>query len=329
MNRLLKLLVCLATLWPAATAQAQTPTKDDVLRRDFTEMLQWFEGEYDNMEQVYFDELMEVGPDEQHERIHSIFKRADLPGVGADTFYVQQYSDNDPAKVYRQRIYSFMPDYERRAIALRILSFKDAAAALDAHIDPTKLDGLGPDDLTAMPEGCTVYWRRQANQFIGLMDQGACRIMSQRSGKELIIEDDLVLTEREIWIQDRATDVDGNYVFGNKAGVPHKLHKQSLFTCWMSVQNDQARGGWDFKPGLKISDQGGEILVTTSGDNPQTVGLRMRNVVWPYGRNRASLVLYAHKDMGARATSYAWTEPDGQRIALNLRWLQASCTKDE
>lgn len=311
-----------------ATSSLAAVDKTDVLKRDFNTMMNWFEGRYDNMEQVYFDRVLKVGDDEQHERIHSIFKRAVVPSVGDTVFYVEQYSDNDPEKVYRQRLYSFSPDQERGAIALKIFSFKDASAVRGAHNDLGKLADVSLEDVSAMPDGCTVYWKKQANQFVGFMERGACQIESKRSGKTLVIEDDLVLTEDEIWIQDRATDADGNHVFGNKAGVPHKLVKQNTFTCWIYAQNEKAKNGGQFKTGLKISDQGGEIWLPLEGQEGKKVGVKMRNVRWPYGNNRNSLVLYAHNDDSGRAVSYAWTAPDGDRIALNLRWIQASCTKD-
>ena len=70
--------------------------------------------------------------------------------------------------------------------------------------------------------------------------------------------------------------------------------------------------------------------MTTDEKKPQRVGIKMRNVVWPTGFNRDSLVLYAYRGEDEdRAVSYAWTSPDSDRIAINLRWMQASCTLEE
>ena len=52
----------------------------------------------------------------------------------------------------------------------------------------------------------------------------------------------------------------------------------------------------------------------------------MRNVTWPYGSNRPSLVPYAYRSGEDRAVSYAWADPSAERIGINLRWMQASCT---
>jgi len=302
---------------------------NDVLDRDMKLMLSWFEGRYDNVEQTYFQKLLGVKEENRHERIHSIFKRVDLPEIGKNVYYVQQYIDNDPQNVYRQRIYIFEPVYDRNAIGLNIMSFKDAKAVLNAHEEPEKLAGLKMDDLSAMPAGCRVYWQRQANQFIGFMDKDACRIESKRSGKTIIITDDLVLTEEEIWIRDQAVDSDGNYVFGNKAGIHHKLLKARPMTCWFSVKNEQAKSGWDFASGLEVHDQGGEAWITTTGDNPKKYGIRLRNVRWPYGNNTDAFVIYAHEEGNPKAISYSWAEKTANRVGLNLRWMQASCSNPD
>ncbi|WND03493.1 chromophore lyase CpcT/CpeT [Temperatibacter marinus] len=317
----------LVLVFPGNSLEAKD--KNSVLDRDFRIMMEWFGGEYDNMEQVYFEGVLKTPADEKHGRIHSIFKRVDLPFLGTHVFYVQQYSDNDPEKIYRQRFYRFTPNYERHVVALEIFSPKDVSQVKDAHLDPSKLDGLTREDVTTLPAGCTVFWRRQANQFIGFMDDKACKVYSPRSKRTLVFSDDLVLTEDQIWIHDRAEDEAGNYVYGNKAGVPHKLLKQRNFTCWMLATNDKAPKKMQFVRNVKLQDQGGEFWIDLVGQEGKSVGIKMRNVRWPYDPNRDSLVLYAHKDGSDRATSYVWTAPESKRIALNLRWMQASCTLDE
>jgi len=88
----------------------------------------------------------------------------------------------------------------------------------------------------------------------------------------------------------------------------------------------QRDGDSTFKRGLSVHDQGGMVWIKTDEEDAQQVGIKMRNVRWPYGRNRPSLVLYAHKPDQDKAVSYAWADPGAQRIGINLRWMQASCT---
>ncbi len=316
MNRLL-----LIALWfVMACAHADEAA---VLNKDFLTMMQWFPGVYDNQEQVYFE--AEQGVDEalRHERIHHVFEPVDLPAFGEHVFYVQQHLNDDPTQIYRQRIYSFRPDYDEGAIRLTIHIPNDVASLEGAHRDPTKLSDLLPDQTRVLP-GCDVFWRRQANHFVGYMAPDACSYVSSESGKRIIFNDDLLLTEEALWISDRAQDEDGNPVFGHPTGVPHKNRKARRFECWMTAM--QRDGEWTFRRGLEIYDQGGMVWLETEEQAPQKVGIKMRNVRWPYGNNRPSLVLYAYRPDEDRAVSYAWADPSAQRIGLNLRWMQASCT---
>ncbi|MEQ1924263.1 MAG: hypothetical protein ABL952_17315, partial [Pyrinomonadaceae bacterium] len=85
---------CLLTL-----AFLSTSAQDDLIA-DMKLFSTWFEGRFDNFAQHYDDK--ETKAEHPHEHIHSIFKRVDLPAIGKDVFFVQQYLDGDEAKVYRQ-----------------------------------------------------------------------------------------------------------------------------------------------------------------------------------------------------------------------------------
>jgi len=318
------LMTVMAASATVSNAQAHDDNDADVqiLKRDFNRMMEWFPGEYDNQEQVYFNDNLNVPEDERHGRIHHIFAPVDLPNFPGETFYIQQYQNDDPADIYRQRIYSFEPDHDENAIRLTIYIPKDSKAIVDAHKDLSKLDDLSPSDFTTYP-GCEVYWRYQNEYYHGFMKEGACRVESKRSGKTLVITDDLQLSKKSIWIRDEAVDADGNYVYGNKAGVHHKNNRARMFKCWVSQQKKD--GEYGFYNDIYLHDQGGRVWMESP--DHERVGLKMRNVDWPMGTNRASLVLYAYRgDDEDKAVSYAWTSPDAERLAINLRWVQASCT---
>ena len=316
MNRVL-----LTALWVVMTSAHADEAA--VLDKDFHTMMAWFPGVYDNQEQVYFEQEQEVDEALRHERIHHVFEPVYLPAFGEHVFYVQQHLNDDPTQIYRQRIYAFRPDYEEGAIRLTIHIPNDVASLVDAHLDPTKLSGLSPEQTRVLP-GCDVFWRRQSNHFVGYMTPNACSYVSSESGKRIIFNDDLLLTEEALWISDRAQDEEGNRVFGHPTGVPHKNRKARRFECWMTAM--QRDGEWTFRRGLEIHDQGGMVWLETEEEAPQQVGIKMRNVRWPYGNNRPSLVLYAYRPDEDRAVSYAWADPSAQRIGINLRWMQASCT---
>ncbi len=329
-----RLLACLLAV-AAAPALARTPPPPQALQEaDFATFLSWFEGRFDNDAQVLFADEFGVPEDSRHERIHSIFRPVDLPALGDHVFYVEQYSNADPSRIYRQRIYVFEPVFDTGEIRLDILAPREPEALVGAYQDPSRLNGLTREDLIAYPQ-CAVYWTRRENQFVGETRRGQCRVESRRSGRTLLIEDDLLLTEDMIWIQDRAQTEDGDYVYGNRAGIAHQLRRARPFQCWVAILNGARHGDsgegaapsdWDFRRGVFIHDQGGRAQITTDEDQARTVELRLRDVRWPGDSRRPSLTLYVHEAGSDRAVSYAWTEGGAERVGINLRWMQASCT---
>lgn len=302
------------------TAQAK------ILKRDFDRMMKWFPGRYDNQEQVYFNNNLNVPEEERHGRIHHVFAPVDLPGFSGETFYIEQYQNDDPNDVYRQRIYSFVPDFEENAIRLTIYIPKKPKALLGAYADSSKLEGLSPGDFTTY-DGCDVFWTYENEHYHGFMKEGACRVQSKRSGKTLVITDDLQLSKNSIWIRDEAEDANGNYVYGNKARIHHKNNRASIFSCWVAPQ--KADGSYGFLNNLQLHDQGGWIRIPATEDY-EAIGFKMRNVVWPSGNNRPSRVIYAYRgNDDKKAVSYAWTSPDEPRLGINLRWVQVSCTEND
>ena len=104
-------------------------------------------------------------------------------------------------------------------------------------------------------------------------------------------------------------------------------------TCWGSVpktaKKPDGTEDWYFVSGLKLHDRGGRVQFGGGDTGAPAVVLRMRNVVWPTGTNKPSLVLYVHKPENPdHAESYSWADPEAKRIGINLRWMQASCTID-
>lgn len=110
-----------------------------------------------------------------------------------------------------------------------------------------------------------------------------------------------------------------------------ELRRAEAFSCWVSVRKYAAKpdgsDDWTFSRNLQIFDQGGRIKVSGEGVAPD-VTIRMRNVTWARGsRNKPSRVLYIHKDDPVRAESYSWASPSTDLIGVNLRWVQASCSR--
>ena len=109
------------------------------------------------------------------------------------------------------------------------------------------------------------------------------------------------------------------------------LRRARPVTCWSAIPKETKKADgsidWFFAQNVKIHDQGGRAIIGKDVADVKPVVIRMRNVVWPSGNNRPSLVLYIHTpDEPDKAVSYVWADPDAARIGINLRWMQASCT---
>lgn len=307
---------CLVCLTVSAFAQN--------LSSDLQAMMKLFEGEFDNYAQVW--EEKEQKAQFPHEHIHSIFARVNLPAVGDQVFYVKQYMDGDPNKIYRTRLYSFVPNEKENAIELRIYTFPDEKAVNDAHLEPAKLAGLTTDKLKATP-GCEVYWQRDGEAFRGYM-KPTCRVNSQRLGKTIVITDNLKLTTDEIWINDQAKDEQGGYVFGNKSGVHHKLKRVRYFTGWAALRI--AETGDDKKDyegflNLRLHDQGQLLPLVKANGEKTKYSLQLAHLVQQSAKVPV-LVFKLFEEGKDQAVSYVWTEPGAARIGMNLRWFQSGLT---
>ena len=123
----------------------------------------------------------------------------------------------------------------------------------------------------------------------------------------------------------------GRVMLHSAAGQPTVVKRGEEFTCWISTlchaKKSDGKDDWTFDAKLLTHDPGGRP--ESRVDGAPGVVLRLRSVAWPPpSRNRPSLVLYVHTpDEPNRAVSYSWADPAAQLIGINLRWVQASCTR--
>jgi hypothetical protein len=291
------------------------------LNDDLKTMLNLFEGEFDNYWQTQREK--EDKAKYPHEHIHSIFARVSLPAFGENVFYVKQYMDGDPNKIYRQRIYSFKTNEAEKAIQLDIYAFEKDSLYYDAHLKPEKLTGLTPAKMTMTP-GCAVYWKRDGEKFIGYMKHRECSFVSKRSGKKIYITDSLMLDKSQIWIRDEAEDENGNYVFGHQEKIPHKLKRVIWYKGWISYEKDDKS---IFMKDLYFHDQGNLIRVVDKDGNKLPYQVQLGQL--QHANGLETLVLKLWEDGQDRAFAYAWGNPDQKNIGINLRWIQAGLTKLE
>lgn len=287
---------------------------------------EWFEGEFDNFQQVWTEEKDSVVDSLRHEHIHSIFKEVKFDKLDGRIFFVKQYIDGDTTDVYRQRIYNFFPNQEEQALQLNIYSFISPEQEKKygiAHYQPEILNELKLEDLRTSG-GCEVYWIKQGDEFIGYMKERACNFVSRRSGKRIFITDSLSLTSDQIWISDKAEDENGSYVFGHRGGVPHKLKKCRKFEGWMAVQKTNQEDAYYFMRNIKLHDQGKKVRLVDMDGTTTNYSVELSEVIYSGGLEVLKLAIYEYgKD---KAVAYVWTNPDAKRIGINMRSITAGFT---
>jgi len=161
---------------------------------------------------------------------------------------------------------------------------------------------------------CPVWWSRDAAQFSAEGDAECTEGMDSPAA--------LALGEQQFWWTSRGA---------SDAAV--KLHRARQFTCYADIPG--VGGGRDIPytryDNLSLHDQGAETwFVDKDGRN---LGLRLFNVDWPINNydgyfTRDSLVIYVIEKLDDGSTKehgYAFTQPEANRIGINLKWLLASC----
>jgi len=328
------LFIATALFCGPSLAQGQDGTPAE---RDIAVIAEMLPGTYDNREQVYFDGRLGVREEARHERLTSNISRVDLPAFGDYVFFVRDHRDNNPEAPYRLRIYSFTPDNEAEAVRMKIYYLEGEEMIekyKDAHLESSVLSDRTPENTFILP-GCDVFWQREAGQFHGAMNEGACRWDWPGKG-EVVTGYHLMLSANALWIRDLTFDADGTQITGNPDQVYHKLTRARAFTCYADMPG--VSGGRDIPfhrfDNLKITDQGGMARFVSKEDEPRTIEINLRNVDWQMNNEvgaytRDSLVMYisSRNEDGSPGEffGYTFTQPDAERLGINLGFILVNC----
>ena len=326
-----KLLAALL-FWPGlALAQGMDST---IPERDTLVIAEMLPGIYDNREQVYFNRRTGVREEARHEPLHSVIERVEVPALGDFVFFVQDSRDGKLDDPYRLRLYSFWPDNEAGAVRMRIWYITGVDRNpdyIDAYKAPEKLAGLTEDDLTYL-EGCDVFWRRQASQFHAAMADKTCQWEWPGKG-DVWTDYQIQLSYKALWTRDLTLNEQGDQFTGNIDQVFYQMNRARKFQCYADLPG--VSGGRDvefnrYGP-YDTHDQGGTLLFDTK--EGRKVSATIRNVDWRInneneGFTRDSLVMYlveSKEDGSSEFHGYVFTQPDAERIAMNLGWILVNC----
>lgn len=323
---------CAAT--PPATQFAQVEPAAAVpvavdLDANLARLSEWFAGEWDNYEQVVL--AKEQTPDASvapHERIHALFLPVNVPAIGGSVFFARQTLDDDPARVFRLRLYRFVVDTEQGGIRLDQYSFNNEKAWRDAQRAPERLAQLSSADLRYSPD-CAVFFKYDASveEFIGSTRKGACKVASERLAKAVTVEDRIELGKDKLWILSSARDQTGRLIYGNPQGIPHKQRKVRYFQGWVAIN----RAGAGAKPdersfhtlrNLVLHSEGRSLPITWEDGRRSGYSVQIARMSFQGDAVRA-LTLKLIDDATGQPLSYSWADPDSRRIGINLQWFQS------
>ena len=287
-----------------ATAQQPEAAMPGWLAKDYADFVEMFEGRWDSDRHVFFAADAGLDPAQIAPRQHVEITRAVLSNEedAADKAVfqaVRTVEGQDPATM----IHTLTIDADTQSIL-------HSMATPGGVLPPTPLD-------------CRVHWYRSGAQFEGKASGAECASIFTRPAEGGALNVTMTHSEDDFWV----TSTRGE----NR--IEARLRRARPFECWTAILRGASHGDsgedmndWDFRRGVKLHDQGGEAELITDEDEPRRIRLKLRNVDWPYGTNRPSLTLYVMEGDSDRAVSYTWNEGGAERIGLNLRWLQASCT---
>jgi len=205
--------LCLALSLPV---QAQTFGKAE-LENHLALIMEWWPGEYDNHEQIVRQSGggLSVPVHEPVFRIHSHYIRLDLPELGENILYVEEYLNNDPSNISRIRVYALSVDEEEQAVRVKLHAFKDGHGhMIGARLDTGRLAAVEADELRPFSDLCDVYLRFEGGQFSGGMKRESC-------GDEAWFEYQVALGPKHYWTRDRMISRETGEVTWNETRGDH------------------------------------------------------------------------------------------------------------
>jgi hypothetical protein len=339
LSSVLSLTLSCASL-PSGKLTVPAAEKQTAESSNLIQFLSWFEGEFDNNEQVW-QQVQTAEKDKQpvknpFEHIHHLFRKIDAPGVGAHVFFVRQTIAGDPianknvGRIYRQRIYRFTETPEA-SIRLEIFLFKDELAYKDLHLSKDLAASLSLEQLLATP-GCDVLWRLdvQGDAFVGTMEKDACKITSRSTGEPIFVNDQLRLTATQLDISDQARDDDGKLVWGRADGLPHQNRKVTYFSGWAAISREPKAedhtGKYSFQGGIALHNEGDRVQINYDDGKPSGYWLELAQLT--YQETKTPILKLALVDEKTnKSVTYMWANTDATRIGMNLKWFQVGLTQ--
>ena len=208
-----------------------------------------FRGHFDNADQADADMAADRGPrmGGGHEHIHchlqplqQLSSSLAEGGHPAKRYVLASYyADGRPDKLFRERIYelSWCGDDAQFGASIQMQIFRvreqtvEALRAASGDAGRVSWEPDDVDDALLIPH-CSVYWRWLGERFEGEMRTESIVVRSPVLKRDIIVRDDVALWEGRaggdgdaLWCNDRGTEMDGSYVYGNIHDIPYQMQR--------------------------------------------------------------------------------------------------------
>ncbi|MYA30925.1 MAG: hypothetical protein F4Y31_06790 [Gammaproteobacteria bacterium] len=315
--------LCLALALPV---QAQTFGKTE-LDIHLALIMEWWPGEYDNHEQIVRQSGggLSVPVYDPVFRLHSHYVRLDLPELGENVLYVEEYRNNDPSNISRIRVYALSVDEEEQAVRVKLHAFRDGHdRMIGARLDPERLAAVDAHELRPFSDACDVYMRFDGGQFSGGMKRESC-------GDEAWFEYQVVLGPNHYWTRDRQISRETGEVTWNETGGDRydwiQATKARWFICTVNYNLDGDMLNTEFLTEIELHDQGGSADIEWPDGRTIEFQLHTREFASP--SDRVFPLFRVHEKGNHVPIAYAWAVDDADRFGINLGWLYALCRDKE
>lgn len=296
------------------------------VERELEYLMGIWPGNFDNREQVQSDaDLGKPTYDSgAHLRVHGKVSRVDLPVFGEHVLYVEEYKDDKPSSVFRQRLYVLSADEEKRAVRIALHFFSDRQKWLGAHEAPAILDDLTPDD-TSTNKTCDLLLKRDNDVLAGGMTAEECGFGEGDLRRHF--EYQIRVGENGYAFRDHSIMAETGEEIEAVAGYQwHELERARWFQCMIDFPYKAGEPRMYTEHYARVHDQGGVFSFTHPDGRPMALSMRNR---WSYGMQRETFVIKVH-DGGETDSDlvYGWGQPGDDRIGINPGWIRVQCDLD-
>lgn len=295
----------------SSSVSAQTP-----IEREFDTFVSWFSGSWDNEIQTFNEGMERLPEDMRHGRIHMKYEAIKVDGLPGVLFVIENYGkDGLQGELNYVSVHHFYADVERQAIAHELWFKTDGNWSYLADNTQAAAD-IKPGDYRFNAQ-CVLYWTREAGQFKGATDPGAC--ITTEGGEDVIVEATGILTRNDLWRSDLVYDMAGDRVRG--LDEFEKFRKASFYSCYGRYED--SNGEFHTFSDVKVHNQGD--FVWLDGD---ALGIQLRQIIWTSGSFKNALALQGYQNGNARPTVNAHAALNGRFIGIDHPEFVVNCDRE-